>query len=144
MKPEVLQLLKEIQSELIRLKARNTEDGIRANELAEKVESLLRIQPEQSKLERWKSIDFSLEPLTAREIARRKLEWLARELNKKSGKSTILLNFFIAYNTFLAKWKVVQNIVETYPPVGAILFSQAQDAEYALSQMTAEELEALR
>ncbi len=74
--------------------------------------------------------------------ARRKLEWLARELNK--GKQTDY-GWAIMINPNWNKTKTEIHILNTdFSICGVIAFAEKSDAEYALSQMTAEELEALR
>lgn len=72
-----------------------------------------------------------------RTCARRKLEWLARELNSPSP--VYQLCYFIGMDNNV-------HALERpfYIQTGAILFARKADAEYALSQMTSEELEALR
>jgi hypothetical protein len=69
--------------------------------------------------------------------ARRKLEWLARELNAKS-KPYQIVGF-----TLTPDFGVT--VQEYNPPhLAAFYFNRREDAEYALSQMTTEELEALK
>lgn len=69
--------------------------------------------------------------------ARRKLEWLARKLNegKERGKSLYYISAISVIGTHDPVF---------YPPISCPMFYEKSDAEYALSQMTAEELEALR
>ena len=68
-----------------------------------------------------------------RRQARTKLEWLARELNK--GKPLGDIFFFIDRDKDNGKWKSI---------LGCCAFYLLADAEYALLQMTQEELEALK
>lgn len=77
-----------------------------------------------------------------RNYARCKLEWMARELNRQSGLTGYHIIYYIISegNDFL--------VMEWREPIsgllGAVYFSRKKDAEYALSKMTPEELEALR
>ena len=69
--------------------------------------------------------------------ARRKLEWLARQLNAKC-KPYSIVGF-----TLTPDFGVT--VQQHNPPhLSAIYFNRREDAEYALSQMNSEELEALR
>ena len=70
--------------------------------------------------------------------ARRKLEWLARELNAKSKPPYQIVGFTLTPDFGIT--------VHQYNPphLSAFYFNRREDAEYALSQMTSEELEALR
>ena len=67
--------------------------------------------------------------------ARRKLEWLARELNDKedTGERFCIGNDFSVYETIMETLELM-----------SVYFYTRKDAEYALSQMTLEELEALQ
>jgi len=67
--------------------------------------------------------------------ARRKLEWLARELNKGKAQASWYIDALSQISEFA--------VGQVYP-IGVPRFETKADAEYALSQMTAEELEALR
>lgn len=131
-------------------------------------------QPEQPRLERWKPqfgsyyyyLDakgiyshtkqsehfaalhefFNVFPTSAeaekealRTRARRKLEWLARELNK--GKEIGSIFWVIAFRDGSC---FVSSTEGTWFALGEVLFTHKADAEYALSQMTQKELEALR
>ena len=64
--------------------------------------------------------------------ARRKLEWLATELNRGKFGHT---NYYIAGSIIMESKEI--------PVLGGVYFFEAADAEEALSQMTQEELEAL-
>ena len=68
--------------------------------------------------------------------ARRKLEWLARELN--NGKEKGVRTYYISQSN------AIRGIADGHSAYGEVEFFCEPDAEYALSQMTAEELEALR
>lgn len=92
-------------------------------------------QPEPPRLESWKQIDFSLESLTPREIARRKLEWFVMELNK----GVLQASWYINANLGISQFELGQVF-----PLNSPRFETKPDAEYALSQMTQKELEALR
>ena len=72
--------------------------------------------------------------------ARRKLEWLARELNGRF--EDVLLCWSIAFD--YEKFIVISTGGGAWQTLNEIRFALKADAEYALSQMTAEELEALR
>lgn len=68
--------------------------------------------------------------------ARRKLEWYARELNAKSPAHL--------EKAWIIKDSLVKAIDRAFLGLGSIAFNIPDYAEYALSQMTSEELEALR
>ncbi len=72
--------------------------------------------------------------------ARRKLAWLARQLSEKRYTVNVAV-WYILYDGEkfeVTRWEEYQDKF-----VGAVYFYTKQDGEYALSQMTAEELEAL-
>lgn len=76
--------------------------------------------------------------------ARRKLEWFARELNKGKLENE---NWWIESNWGIALKNEGVSIVSCqgeWATLGVIRFAEKSDAEYALSQMTQQELEALR
>lgn len=90
-------------------------------------------------VDRWKFFNCfptkeEAEKEAKRTTARRKLEWLARELNKGKQEGSCLF-FLCVDNSLLAR---------SVPSIGEIYFYEKADAEYALSQMKPEELEALR
>ncbi len=110
------------------------------------IEALEKAQQLQApKLERWKLIDFTKEPLSPREIARRKLEWLARELRALTPHKHNTDYYFIDCGDS-DKWRMgyytVNDLIR--PRLGTFAFHSRKDADYALEQMTDEELEALR
>jgi hypothetical protein len=71
--------------------------------------------------------------------ARRKLEWLARELNGRFEGASLCWSIALNHG----QWVVIST-EGTWTTLCEVRFIVKQDAEYALSQMKPEELEALR
>ena len=76
--------------------------------------------------------------------ARRKLEWYARELNGQIPyEEKTIINRKVFYWSMLIDGGIGEQHIQ-FLPTGSVWFFRREHLEYALSQMTAEELEALR
>lgn len=164
--------LEELKTEIGKLKESTAWAQMQIGILDAQICAMQKQQPEQPKLERWKpehgefaytvgsyevckyKLGFNTEQgnqwqsyncfqteaeakkEALRTRARRKLEWLARELNKGKGQLGI-------YH-YITEINEIGNSTKGSLSVTSVYFKEYKDAEYALSQMTSEELEALR
>jgi hypothetical protein len=138
-----MQTLKQIEAKLLLMQKLVNQE---IDKLRQELSELTAVQQQQNQQPLschtvrplWQSVNFNLvdEKEWRRTFARRKLEWLAQELNK--GKERIERWCYITDEGTI-DYEVLGSLA-----LGQIYFNEEEDAKYALSQMTEKELNALR